>query len=367
MKRIFILLVLIVIGFFSISCGKKGALLPPVKKIPKAAEDFEVAQRGNTILLKWKNPDSYSDGSLIPEIEDIEIRVLLEEIESDEKSRKIPEDVFLRKGEIVTLIHEAKRKEGLPKEQEDDSKREYVYHLSDVSLLKKRHTFGIRIKDKKGRWSSVSKLHSLEPKILPLPPEEVKAKLLKNRIEVQWKAPEKNFDQSPVSQINGYNVYRKQEKGEFRRLNPKPLQQNKYVDRNLVYGKTYLYMIRAVSDDSAVVCESHDSKVIEILAEDTFAPAPPKGLAAISGENMIALVWDVHKEKDILGYRIWRKIAGQRFFKLLTPEPVIENSYNDSTVEMNIRYDYAITAVDYAGNESLKSKIASETLKGDSL
>jgi len=367
MKRIFILLTLILIGFFFISCGKKGALLPPVKKIPKAVEGFEVGQRGDTILLKWKNPENYTDGSPIPEIEDIEIRVLLEEIESDGQMSEVPEDVFLKKGNIVALIHEMNQKGSLAKQEKENRKHEYVYHLSDASLLKKKHIFGIRVKDKKGRWSSLSKLRSLEPKILPLPPKEIKTKLLKNRIEIKWETPEKNFDQSAVSQIKGYNIYRKQEEGEFRRLNAQPIQSNNYVDKNLLYGKIYFYMIRVVSNDSTVVYESHDSNVTEILAEDIFAPAPPKGLTVVPGENMIALVWDVHKEKDILGYRIWRKISGKRLFRLLTPDPVIENSYNDTTVEKNIRYDYAITAVDQAGNESLKSRIVSEMLKGDSL
>jgi fibronectin type 3 domain-containing protein len=47
----------------------------------------------------------------------------------------------------------------------------------------------------------------------------------------------------------------------------------------------------------------------------------------------------------------------------LTPEPIRENTYNDSIVEKNKRYYYAITALDESGNESPKSKSVSEVIK----
>ncbi|MBD3413822.1 MAG: hypothetical protein GF421_05250, partial [Candidatus Aminicenantes bacterium] len=54
-------------------CGRKGPVLPPIKKAPKPVLIQEVFQRGEHILLKWKNPSSYLDGSPLTEVSKIEI------------------------------------------------------------------------------------------------------------------------------------------------------------------------------------------------------------------------------------------------------------------------------------------------------
>ncbi len=56
-------------------------------------------------------------------------------------------------------------------------------------------------------------------------------------------------------------------------------------------------------------------------------------------------------------------MEGKDEFVLLTPQPIAENAFNDTTVEKDKRYHYAVTAQDNSGNESRKSESVSEIIK----
>jgi hypothetical protein len=140
-----------------------------------------------------------------------------------------------------------------------------------------------------------------------------------------------------------------------------------YRDQGFSFGRTYRYFVRAVASDKPPVRESVDSNPAEILARDTFPPAAPVGLAVVSGQDFIALSWEPNKEPDLAGYKIWRKESGRSDFVLIQSLPATETAYSDSLVEKNKRYDYAISALDEAGNESGRSKTASGLVRESSL
>ena len=73
MKRFSLFLVPLLLLFTFVFCGKKGPILPPIKKIPQNVEVFEIAQRGEKLILEWENPSAYADGSHLSEIAEIEI------------------------------------------------------------------------------------------------------------------------------------------------------------------------------------------------------------------------------------------------------------------------------------------------------
>ena len=86
-------------------------------------------------------------------------------------------------------------------------------------------------------------------------------------------------------------------------------------------------------------------------------------MISIAAEGYVSLTWDDNKEADLAGYRVWRRMEGESEFVLLTPQPIRGNAFGDNRVEKNKRYDYAITALDKAGNESPKSESVSEIIK----
>ncbi|MDH5467346.1 MAG: fibronectin type III domain-containing protein [Candidatus Aminicenantes bacterium] len=389
MKKFFPLLFLASLLVLFLSCGKKGPILPPVPKIIQKVEAFEISQRGEKLLLEWENPTAYIDGSPVSEITEVEIWVMeiekgsaeKEETEAEgpakkktgksgEDKKEIPEkrknltpEEFEKNARLIASVAREKLSQHLINPDSEPGIYRYSYLLSDRDFRLDRLVFGLRVKGKGKRKSEFSRLLSVRPAVISLPPREVKASVFKDRIELRWTAADKNFDQSSPASFRGFNVYRFEEKGQLRRLNEKLIKEEKFDDNDFLLGKVYRYFVRASATEPPPFMESGDSDVVEVQAEDKFAPAAPSGLISIAAESYISLTWDDNKEADLAGYRVWRRIEGESEFKLLTPQPIRGNAFSDTKVEKNKRYDYAVTALDKAGNESPRSKSVSEIIK----
>jgi hypothetical protein len=355
-------------------CGKKGPIQPPVIKVPQKIESLEAEQRGDNIIIRWANPTVYSDGSSLSEIKEIEIWLLEETGESEEtteessqekrKSRpKISLKKFKEKAKLEKVIEEGKFLDYQRHFNQDSFEFEYWYKLPEKNFTLKRFIFALKVKDKRKKSSEFSKMLSVEPRIIPAPPQEVQSAIHEDRIEIHWKEPAKNIDNSSPAKVTGYNIYRRKEGEFFSRLNSSLIKENKYSDKTFLFGEVYHYLVRASSTESSPFWESADSVTTEVFAEDIFAPAPPSGLISILGEDFVSLSWDISKEKDLLGYNIWRREENKEEYVLLTLQPIQENIYNDYAIEKNKRYHYAITAKDINGNESKMSETRSEEIK----
>jgi len=83
------------------------------------------------------------------------------------------------------------------------------------------------------------------------------------------------------------------------------------------------------------------------------------GIDAIPGEDWIELVWFRGSESDLRGYQIYRSTPPSEILTLLATKILgrdeCDTVYQDSTVEIGLRYKYQITAFDQAGNESATS------------
>lgn len=354
MKRIFLYTILVFIWFFP-SCGKKGPIYPPVEKIPKNVEGFKIIQRGEAIVVMWRNPSTYIDGSPMPNLSGIEIWIFKEEKEADEEFTPLIEENFIDEAEILVQIPREKFSDyQADKERSTQSMRFFHhYRLDDIGI--RRLSFGMKVKDDRGRFTDFSELHSIVPQVVALPPVNLSAVVHKDNIELNWDSPSKNIDQSQPPILFGYNVYRSSDGGEAVRKNSLLLSENRYEDTSFAFGNLYNYFIRTSSTETSPYLEGQDSESLEILAKDTFPPEPPVGLVAIAGKSFIALSWDPNLEKDLAGYKILRKYEGADKFVGLTPEGVHENSYSDPDVEEGKMYEYAVVAIDRYGNISNQS------------
>lgn len=391
MKKFFSFFIIYSLVFLSISCGKKGALLPPIIKIPQKIKTLKAYQRGKKIILEWTNPGAYTDGSPLTGIKEVEIWLVQSKLGLEKSSKRANQSEenlktkvgrkgklnssqsssgekiislkeFKRQAKLLATLSQDKLAEYLIKNQSKKPKYRYEYLLAGEDFLSKRYIFGLKVIDQKKKSSDFSEFIAIEPKVLPLPPQDLKYTVYQDKIEISWTPPEKNIDQSTEVEIKGYNVYRYEKGQQPQRLNSEIIENEKYGDRDFVFGKTYYYFVRA-SVSGVSSGESADSEIIEVVAQDKFPPASPSGLMSMAGPGYITLSWDENKEKDLAGYRVWRKKEGEGEFVLLTPEPIKVNNFTDNKVEKNKRYYYALTAQDIFGNESPKSEAVSEILK----
>ena len=130
-------------------------------------------------------------------------------------------------------------------------------------------------------------------------------------------------------------------------LNPSAIDDQDYVDRRVAFGQERCYVVRAVQVFGAARLESPSSPAVCITPADTFAPAAPKNLVAVGSEGGVSLIWEANTEADLDGYIVLRGPAdGAGKVAPITSEPVRDTTYRDTTAKPNVRYVYAIVAVD---------------------
>tara|TARA_B100001123_G_scaffold314166_1_gene351501 strand:+ start:8592 stop:9932 length:1341 start_codon:yes stop_codon:yes gene_type:complete len=151
-------------------------------------------------------------------------------------------------------------------------------------------------------------------------------------------------------------------------INPEPLLVNSYVDTEIEFGVERCFAVRTRDvvdqiDQLEVHSDLSDQTCIAVI--DTFPPAPPTGLVAVAGEEVISLAWSPNSESDIAGYIVSRSDEAGGIFVKLTNEPVEATNYRDTDVEPGRSYLYVVHAVDNAEkhNISLPSEEVEERMR----
>ena len=128
------------------------------------------------------------------------------------------------------------------------------------------------------------------------------------------------------------------------------------LDTEVAGGTTYSYSVNAVDfvDNESSYC----SRVIVTtpLCPDTTAPTTPAGLASIvTGCHIVGLSWNASADEGgagLKGYNLYRN--GSFLKQILAPATTVAD---ETLVETNT-YSFAISAVDFSGNESSRSTTA---------
>jgi hypothetical protein len=146
-------------------------------------------------------------------------------------------------------------------------------------------------------------------------------------------------------------------------LTPQPLLVTEHVIPNVTFGVEQCFEVRSVDVIAGAQVLSPAAPPACITPKDTFAPAPPRALAAIAGSGVINLIWDAGAERDLAGYIVLRGDAPGDTLRPITTEPVEAATYRDETARPATRYVYAVAAVDRAGNRSELSNRVEETAR----
>jgi hypothetical protein len=148
-------------------------------------------------------------------------------------------------------------------------------------------------------------------------------------------------------------------------LTPQPIDKNEFVLKSFLFGVERCFYVRPVDVIFGMSVQGPASPEACVTPVDTFPPAAPRSLAAIAGGGVINLIWDANTEPDLAGYIVLRGEApGDRLLPL-TPAPIRETTFRDTSVQVGTRYVYAIVAVDSANppNRSPESARTEETAR----
>jgi len=136
-----------------------------------------------------------------------------------------------------------------------------------------------------------------------------------------------------------------------------------FTDKNLKAETKYTYAIKAV-DAAGNVSKESESTVVETMkaTPDTEAPTQPTTLHTMAvTSSSVDLMWSASEDNVAVDhYVIYRETPVGQMTAVGTSKTT---SFMDMNLQDNTSYKYAVTAVDAAGNESIKSSVLTVTTK----
>ncbi len=350
-KLAFIIFVLLI----GLSCGKRKPPLPPLEKVQQRVE-ISGFQRGNVITITWTLPIKNASDKSTLYITRADIYRLAEPLNN---SLALSEEEFATNSTLIST---------LPITDADFGQKQITYNdVLEFSNQAVKLRYAIRFANASGQKAAFSNFLLIEPIArVASSPTFLNATISEQSIKLDWIAPNLNVDGTKPANILGYNTYRANSDLEIPiLLNPYPITDVSFNDKNFEFEKTYEYFVRTVSlGSNGEPVESLDSNKVKVAPKDIFAPSPPSAITIAAAPNNLSIFFAVNVEKDVVGYKIFRTInpnQSKSEWMLITKEILLTNTFQDFAVESGKIYYYYLTAIDRAGNVSQPSEVISET------
>lgn len=332
------LVLLLTIAVLGISgCGYKTVPVPPEEVVPKAIKDlrYELDQQG--VRLSWSYPQKTLQGDELTDISAFKLYRAVVKAEEYCDTCPIPfgEPVMLDGGAVV---------QGTPKIGE------YT-----ATLLRPGHLYFYKLRSASGWWaeSADSNVVSFMWDVPPAIPQNVTAAAADRSITIRWKAVGEHVDGSPIKQTVKYQIFRNSGSGAFSAIG-KPVATTEFVDNQVVNDKKYQYKVQAVSVYEKGQVGGGLSSLAEAIAEDTTPPSPPAGVQGIRTARGVKIIWDRVNEKDVNGYRIYRRLPDATNPVMIGDVGVEVTMFDDIAPPDAYNWYYSVTSYDTAkpANES---------------
>jgi predicted small lipoprotein YifL len=379
-------ILLLLLAGATFGCGKKGPPLAPLYLVPSAVTEISARRVDGTIRLRFALPSRNQNGPGI-DLEKVEIfavnvppggqtpanRELLTKtylvgeiavkpppVEGGPEPVPNPEDKRPSPGEITTFVDRMpalpivdpaaarKKKASEPAPKPLDPARAQALLpapppvVAGIKVADAVRVYVLRGVARNGHGGAPSGRVQVPLGAAPEPPGGVAARNTEKAVVLEWLPA--------VAALGGmapsYNVYRPESPEEP--LNPKPVGEITYEYAAADSGVETCFGVRAVDVGGATLVESPMSDLACVTPKDVFPPAPPKGLAATATPGAVQLIWDANTEADFAGYLVLRGSASDETLQPLTPSPIRDTVYRDTTATVGTEYVYAIVALDSA-------------------
>lgn len=149
------------------------------------------------------------------------------------------------------------------------------------------------------------------------------------------------------------------------KLTEQPLAALTFAAAGVEFGRARCFVVRGLDTLDGVDVEGPASPVACVTPADTFAPPAPSALEAVGGAGVVSLIWEGVDAPDLAGYLVFRGVSGGEPTEQLTSQPIRSTSFEDRAVVAGSRYVYVVVAVDSAtpANRSGPSNRAEETAR----
>ncbi len=354
--RQFLLLVVAIAALMTATgCGRRGAPLPPRERIPQTV-DISGYQQGNEIFLTWKMPARNAASRSVQNIARADVYRLVEPAES---FTVLTEAEFADRSTVISSVEFTTG---------DFAAKTFTIAdevgFGDRPLLIR---YAVRLVNEMGQKAGFSNFLSIEPSAdVAKAPLDLSADASQSAVILSWSQTLENIDGGSPDNLMGYNVYRKDGDGTFKRINEAIVESTVFEDETFEFGKSYSYFLRAVSATaSGATVESSNTANVQISPVDIFPPAPPEAVTIAASLTEISVFFASNLENDIAGYIIYRSTDRDiplEDWNRLNQELLTTNTFRDEQVEGGKTYYYYVVAVDERDNRSKASEVAGDTV-----
>jgi hypothetical protein len=366
--RLFPRKLLLAIGASSIltACANPGPPLPPSLNLPKPPTDLRATRKGSKVTLTWTIPTITTDHQIIRSLGPTLIC---------RGSQPSLTACGTPVGEApAETVPKTSNKKTLGKKSEGPKISESYTDLLPSTILSDDPSayaaFAVEVLNPGRRGAGLSNQVRVSL-IRTLPaPADLTPQVTAQGVVLGW--TNQATPQASLQYL--YRVHRREEGstqasvvGEVPAGTERTLT---FTDSAIEWQKTYEYQVDAVTiiasqGKTAIEVPGDDSAEIKVFANDTFPPAVPSGLQAVSSgpgqPPFVDLIWAPDTEPDFAGYNVYGHEQGAQPVKL-NPELIKTPSYRDTGVVAGHTYFYSVSAVDIRGNESAHSEQVSETV-----
>ncbi|WP_158299421.1 carboxypeptidase regulatory-like domain-containing protein [Paenibacillus antri] len=182
----------------------------------------------------------------------------------------------------------------------------------------------------------------------PAVPEGLEATASSDRIELQWQAV-------GDADLSGYRVYTSMNGGQDWDTGVAAGTATAYTVTEVTQGLAYTFAVTAVDRSGNESAKSGVVTAVPLEVPDTVPPAVPAGLTATVEAAHALLAWSAVEDDALVGYNLYRSLDGGLSWHALL-SAFAGTSYTVSDLTPGVLYQFAVSAVDAAGNESAKSE-----------
>lgn len=418
--------ILLIASVVTAGCGKRGDPLPPLLRVPAAPGSFTVTRLDNDVYAQFTAPAVNADGVGPADVARIELYAItadrLPEIDDPEDLRKLstligteqvrrpapplpqpkegippipapPPGPGVEPGAAIVIreaLMPALRTPVTLPEKDRDAAQGATSDLSRPLVAPavidgpQRYYFVVGVSPR-GRYGPATHLAPIPLGPTSSAPARPEIVVDEKTMTLRWKPPTdaRGFVEPsppdvlpsrsmvplpPKTTFDVYEVAKEVAPGSTPLRVPTasteaPVDANEFVQSGIKLGAERCFVVRPVDILAGLHVRGPASPMVCAPFADTFAPAPPGTLDAVSASGGISLIWEASPAQDLAGYLVLRGDGPDATLSPLITEPIMGTTHTDNTVRPGVRYAYVVVAVDKAGNRSSESNRVEETAR----
>ena len=323
-------------------CGFKNNPVPPESVVPQAIDDLRYTINDKGVQLTWSYPVKTIRGSVVDDISNFQLF-----------RAEIPLDQYC--GSCPIPFAEPVAVDG-GSSMDGQMRRKVTY---DSNLLRSGHKYFFKVRSRTSWFADSADSNVIT--FVWFDPAEATGRVTAvpgdHRVSLTWKPAALKTANKDLAVK--YQVLRSLDGKDFTKIGD-PLTATSYMDGQVNNGQKYVYTVQTLTEYKNELAQGKISKEVEATPMDKTPPLPPSGVTAVRTDVGIKIFWDRSNDADISGYRVYRRTSDKDVYEMLGNVDPTHTLFVDTKVTDNVRYYYAVTALDGSkpANESSKSKEA---------